>query len=92
MADQLTINVWSIQAQANGLVAVGALTIILLCWIALRARRRRYFAVSTQLHPQAVQRFKDNLEALADILVTKDALPDLELIGTFRCRLSNASL
>jgi site-specific DNA recombinase len=37
-----------------------------------------------ELHPQAVQRFKDNLEALADILVAKDALPDLELIGTFR--------
>ena len=37
-----------------------------------------------ELHPQAVQRFKDNVEALADILVTKDALPDLELIGTFR--------
>jgi site-specific DNA recombinase len=37
-----------------------------------------------ELHPQAVQRFKENLEALADILVTKDALPDLELIGTFR--------
>ena len=37
-----------------------------------------------ELHPQAVQRFKENVEALADILVTKDALPDLELIGTFR--------
>jgi site-specific DNA recombinase len=37
-----------------------------------------------ELHPQAVQRFKENLEALADILVTKDALPDPELIGTFR--------
>jgi hypothetical protein len=37
-----------------------------------------------ELHPQAVQRFKENLEALADILVTKDALPDLELVGTFR--------
>lgn len=37
-----------------------------------------------ELHPQAVQRFKENIEALADILVVKDALPDLELIGTFR--------
>jgi site-specific DNA recombinase len=37
-----------------------------------------------ELHPQAVQRFKENLEALADILVAKDALPDLELTGTFR--------
>lgn len=37
-----------------------------------------------ELHPQAVQRFKENLEALVDILVVKDALPDLELIGTFR--------
>ncbi len=36
-----------------------------------------------ELHPQAVQLFKDNVEALADILVTKDALPDVELIGTF---------
>ncbi len=36
-----------------------------------------------ELHPQAVQRFKDNLEALADIL-TKDSLPDLEIAGTFR--------
>jgi site-specific DNA recombinase len=37
-----------------------------------------------ELHPQAVRRFKENVEALADILATKDALPDLELIGTFR--------
>jgi hypothetical protein len=37
-----------------------------------------------ELHPQAVELFKQNLEALADILVTKDALPDLELVGTFR--------
>jgi site-specific DNA recombinase len=37
-----------------------------------------------ELHPQAVQRFKENLEALADILVTTDALPDLELMGSFR--------
>jgi site-specific DNA recombinase len=37
-----------------------------------------------ELHPQAIQRFKENVEALADILVTKDALPDLELMGTFR--------
>jgi site-specific DNA recombinase len=37
-----------------------------------------------ELHPQAVQRFKENIEALADILTTKDAMPDLDLIGTFR--------
>jgi site-specific DNA recombinase len=37
-----------------------------------------------ELHPQAVQRFKENLDALADILIIKDALPDLELMGTFR--------
>jgi site-specific DNA recombinase len=37
-----------------------------------------------ELHPQAVQRFKENVEALADILIIKDAVPDLELIGTFR--------
>jgi site-specific DNA recombinase len=37
-----------------------------------------------ELHPQAVDLFKQNLEALADILVSKDALPDLELVGTFR--------
>jgi site-specific DNA recombinase len=35
-----------------------------------------------ELHPQAVQRFKENVEALAHILVTKDGLPDLELMGT----------
>lgn len=37
-----------------------------------------------ELHPQAVNRFKENVEALADILVVNDALPDLELMGTFR--------
>jgi site-specific DNA recombinase len=37
-----------------------------------------------ELHPQAVELFKQNLGALADILVTKDALPDPELVGTFR--------
>jgi site-specific DNA recombinase len=37
-----------------------------------------------ELHPQAVQRFKENIETLADILTTKDAMPDLDLIGTFR--------
>jgi site-specific DNA recombinase len=36
-----------------------------------------------ELHPQAVQRFKDNLDSLAEVL-TKDALPDLELTGAFR--------
>jgi site-specific DNA recombinase len=34
-----------------------------------------------ELHPQAVQRFKDNLEALGDILMNKGNLPDLELVG-----------
>ena len=33
---------------------------------------------------QAVELFGRKLEALADILVAKDALPDLELVGTFR--------
>jgi site-specific DNA recombinase len=37
-----------------------------------------------ELHPQAVELFKQNLGALADILVMKDALPDPELVGTFR--------
>jgi hypothetical protein len=37
-----------------------------------------------ELHPQAVELFKQNLGALADILVTKDALPDPELVDTFR--------
>jgi site-specific DNA recombinase len=37
-----------------------------------------------ELHPQAVQRFKENIDALADILTTKDTMPDLDLIGTFR--------
>jgi site-specific DNA recombinase len=36
-----------------------------------------------ELHPQAVQRFKENLDSLAEVL-TQDALPDLELTGTFR--------
>lgn len=37
-----------------------------------------------ELHPQAVQRFKDNIEALAKILSDRDGLPDLEIVGTFR--------
>jgi site-specific DNA recombinase len=37
-----------------------------------------------ELHPQAVQRFKDNLETLAKIISDKDGLPDLEISGTFR--------
>jgi site-specific DNA recombinase len=37
-----------------------------------------------ELHPQAVQRFKQNLEALAEILATGFGLPNLDLIGTFR--------
>lgn len=37
-----------------------------------------------ELHPQAVQRFKENIEALAKILSDKDGLPDLEISGTFR--------
>ena len=35
-------------------------------------------------NPQAVQRFKDNLETLADIITQKDGLPALEIAGTFR--------
>jgi site-specific DNA recombinase len=37
-----------------------------------------------ELHPQAVQRFKENVEALAEILTQNDAQPNLELIATFR--------
>lgn len=44
-----------------------------------------------ELHPQAVKLFRRNLEALADILVAKDALPDLELVGTFRSLVESAS-
>lgn len=40
MTDQLAINLWGIQAQATGLAAVGALTLILVCWMILRAKRR----------------------------------------------------
>jgi hypothetical protein len=40
MTDQLTINLWGIQAQASGLTAVSALTLILVCWMLLRAKRR----------------------------------------------------
>ena len=31
LTDHLTINLWGIQAQASGLAAVGALTLILVC-------------------------------------------------------------
>jgi site-specific DNA recombinase len=37
-----------------------------------------------ELHPQAVRRFKENIEALAEILTTKNGFPDLDLISTFR--------
>ncbi len=37
-----------------------------------------------ELHPQAVQRFKENLEDLAAILTDRDATPELALIGSFR--------
>jgi hypothetical protein len=37
-----------------------------------------------ELHPQAVQRFKENLEDLAAILTDRDAAPDLALIESFR--------
>jgi hypothetical protein len=40
MIDQLSINLWGIQAQASGLAAVGALTLIILYWMILRAKRR----------------------------------------------------
>jgi len=35
MVEQLTINLWGLQAQATGLVAVSALTAILVCWMVL---------------------------------------------------------
>ena len=37
-----------------------------------------------ELHPQAVQRFKENLDGLAEILTNRDAVPDLALTGSFR--------
>lgn len=37
-----------------------------------------------ELHPQAVQRFRENIEDLAEILTNGDAAPDLALIGSFR--------
>jgi hypothetical protein len=37
-----------------------------------------------ELQPQAVQRFKENVEQLARILTDRDAVPDLALIGSFR--------
>ena len=37
-----------------------------------------------ELHPQAVQRFKENVEDLAAILVDRDTVPDLALTGSFR--------
>jgi hypothetical protein len=40
MVDQIMINLWGVQAQATGLFGVCSLTVILLCWMMLRARRR----------------------------------------------------
>ena len=37
-----------------------------------------------ELHPQAVQRFKENIESLAEILTNRNSGPDLALIGSFR--------
>jgi site-specific DNA recombinase len=37
-----------------------------------------------ELHPQAIQRFKENMEELAEILADQAASPDLALIGGFR--------
>ena len=42
------------------------------------------FTNVVELHPQAVQRFKENIEELAAILTTPEATPDLTLIGGFR--------
>ena len=59
----------------------------------LRAERNRIEAELTnaeshtnvvELHPQAVQRFKENVEDLAAILTAPDAAPDLALVGGFR--------
>jgi site-specific DNA recombinase len=37
-----------------------------------------------ELHPQAVQRFKENIDDLANIIADRDAIPDLALVGSFR--------
>jgi hypothetical protein len=37
-----------------------------------------------ELHPQAVERFKENMDDLAAIVTDRDAVPDLTLIGSFR--------
>ena len=37
------------------------------------------------LHPQAVQRFKDNVENLAAIITATDATLDLALVASFLC-------
>ena len=37
-----------------------------------------------ELHPQAVQRFKENVEDLASFLVKRDAVPDFALTEGFR--------
>lgn len=37
-----------------------------------------------ELHPQAVERFRENIENLASILSQGDVAPDSELIGSFR--------
>ncbi len=61
--------------------------------VALRAEKERLTAElasvgdSTnviELHPQAVERFRENVESLAAILSQGDVAPDVELIGSFR--------
>lgn len=59
----------------------------------LRAEKERHAADLTsagedtnviELHPQAVERFRENIENLAAILSQGDVAPDVELIGSFR--------
>jgi site-specific DNA recombinase len=45
-----------------------------------------------ELHPQAVQRFKENIEQLAQILSDKNGTPNLEIIGDHWLKASLSNL
>ena len=61
--------------------------------VSLRAEKERLTAElssagentdTIKLHPQAVERFRENIENLAAILSQGDVAPDVETIGSFR--------
>ena len=61
--------------------------------VPLRAEKARWQAAVTlagedtkvvELHPQAVERFRSNLEELSAIITEKDGLPTADVVETFR--------